>query len=75
MAYLDGKRAKPQTSKEAKLLIGKKVKYLLHRDVDYRRGICFPKQGIITDVKGRNIMLNESDWIYISDIYEMVLVE
>jgi len=74
--YLDGKNIKPNNNKKAKVLIGKKVKYLCSIDIDKSgRGYFFPRINTIADVVGRQIIFENYDSIYIRDIKEMIIVE
>lgn len=54
------------SSKEAKKLVGKKVKWIEHYDFNRSNGI--QKQGIILEVLGRNVKI-ENDWKWLPDMY------
>jgi ribosomal protein L35AE/L33A len=75
--YLKGKNIKPSTASDAKKLIGKKVCYLTSADIDKSgRGYFFPRYGVIADVKGKNIAIDDADnlCLYMSEIEEMIEV-
>lgn len=75
--YLDGKDIKPRTAKEARALIGKRVRYLQSSDIDHSgRGYFFPRVGTVVAVHGKNIAMDhEHNWcVYISNLVEMVEV-
>jgi hypothetical protein len=75
--YLEGNDIKPRTAKEAKALIGKRVKYLQSSDVDKSgRGYFFPRVGTIVDVKGKNIAIDDKSnfCIFLSNLVEMTEV-
>lgn len=73
---LDGVDVKPKTTKDAKLLIGKRVQYLRNCDVDRTgRGLFFPRYNTIKNVSGRNLILEDEDSLYFNDIIEMIVIE
>lgn len=72
--FLTGENVRPHNNKEAKKLIGKEVEYVLKNRIDLARGWCSSVRSKIVDVQGKNIR-TESDWIYIPDIYEMVIIK
>jgi len=76
MRRLKGDDITPRTSDDAKKLIGKSVMYLRKVDIDKSgRGYFFPKYNVVTDVVRRQIIFEDFDSAYISDIVEMVEIE
>ncbi len=73
MKYLEGHHIASTAAKEH---IGRKVQYLLHRDIDKTgRGYYFPKIGVITTVFNRQIDFGNGDYIPYSECREIVLLE
>ena len=72
MSLLEGINVTPETSQDAKKLIGKRVQYLRECDIERNKGMIFPRYCTIIDVKNNNIV-TENDYIYIPDLVEMVL--
>lgn len=75
--YLEGENIKPGNTKDAKALIGKKVKYLCSRDIDKSgRGYIFPRVGVIANVHNKEIAIDDTEnyQFFISDVVEMVLL-
>lgn len=75
--YLEGENLKPNSAKEARALIGKRIKYLNVDDVDKTgRGYFFPKYGTVVAVSGRNIAIDyENNFITsISRILELIVL-
>jgi len=71
--YLEGTQIKISTAKEMRRHIGKRVKYLLKRDIDKTgRGYFLPRNGTIEDVHGKNINFGNENYIYFSEIQEIV---
>lgn len=75
-SYLEGENVAPRTAAEARKLIGKRVEYLLTRDIDRSgRGYVSPStKGTVTDVSGRNIEISDQDWLTFTRIVEMRLL-
>lgn len=72
MNYLNGIQLK-KTTLILRENIGEKVQYLTSSNIDKSgRGYFFPRQGIITEVKGRNVFIDDKP-IWIPDIVEIVL--
>lgn len=70
---LHGVSVLPKGAKSARALIGKRVTYLRHRDIDKSgRGYFFPQHGTVKSVHGRNIEVGD-EWIHFSQLAEMVL--
>jgi hypothetical protein len=62
-------------AKEARALIGKRVKYLRGIDIDKTgRGYVFPRYGTIERVIGRELLI-DGDYVVRSRIVEMVVCE
>lgn len=60
--YLEGENIAPTTAAEARKLIGKRVEYLLTRDIDRSgRGYYFPKVGTIAGVHGREVAMDHPE--------------
>lgn len=75
MSYFEGKNIAPRTASEAKKLIGKHVTFLRSQDIDKSgRGYFFPRSGVISEVHGRNIFLENGTDIQLSTLVEMVEV-
>ena len=73
--YLEGENVKPRTKKEAEKLIGKKVQYLRGCDIDRSgRGLCFPRINIVQEIQGKNLMFEDLDSVFFSDISEMIIL-
>lgn len=53
-------------SKEAKKLIGKKVRWV--EAWDAHGGVGIPRSGVLLEVKGKNVRF-ESDWKWLPDMY------
>lgn len=53
-------------SKEAKKLIGKRVKWV--EAWDTHRGVGISRSGVIREVSGKNVRI-ESDWKWLPDMY------
>lgn len=71
--FLDGNHVPFKTLKDRKKLIGKKIKYLRSSDIDRSgRGYFFPRIAQVTHVEGRNIEIDTGDWLYASDLVEVV---
>lgn len=76
--YLSGINIKPSTPADGRALIGKKVTYLMKRDVDQSgRGYFFPRNGVVAGVIRRNIAMDtEGNFIgTFNDIVEMTIRE
>lgn len=72
MNYLEGTQLKKRTPILRKY-IGQKVQFLTFCDIDTSgRGYFFPRSGVITDVKGRNIFIDDNPF-WLSTIREIVL--
>lgn len=75
--YLEGENIKPATAKEARSLIGKRVRYLQRSDIDRSgRGFFFPRDGVIAAVQGREIAMDYPNNFVatISELVEMIEV-
>lgn len=71
--YLDGKNIKPHNNKQAKELIGKKVQFVRNCDIDKSgRGYFFPRVNVIAAAVGRQIVFEDSDSVYFTEIVEMI---
>jgi hypothetical protein len=73
MSYLEGDQMWPASTKKAKELIGKNVKYLRGVDIDHSgRGMFFPRTGKVEEIYARNIRI-DGDWLTFSQIKEIVI--
>jgi hypothetical protein len=73
---LEGENVKPSNNKQARSLIGKKVKYLRNCDIDKSgRNYIFPQTNRIKGVIGRQIILHNEDTMFFKEIVEMVVLE
>jgi hypothetical protein len=73
---MEGENIAPKTAAEAKKLIGKHVRYLRSQDIDKSgRGYFFPRFGIISEVHGRNIFMENGTDIQLSELVEMVEIQ
>jgi hypothetical protein len=73
MKYLEGNHIAPTVAKEH---VGRKVQYLLSRDIDKTgRGYFFPRTGVITDVFCKQIDFGNGDYITYKQCREIVLLE
>ena len=71
--WLEGKNIAPKTAKDAKALVGKQVTYLRGCDIDRSgRGFYFPRSAMIMAASGKNIEIDNGDWLAIGAIVEMV---
>lgn len=61
-------------SKEAKLLVGKRVEYWFDSDVDRHRGSILVRTGTVTAVAGRNIEIS-GDWRWLPNVAHMVEIK
>jgi FKBP-type peptidyl-prolyl cis-trans isomerase 2 len=51
----------PKSPKEAKELLGKKIRFLENCDIDKSgRGYFFPQEGVVTEIIGRNIFIDDN---------------
>ena len=72
MRYFEGENIKPRYASDARLLIGKRVKWLRSSDIDKSgRGYYFPRYGTVDDVHGRNVSI-DGCWYAFSGFVEMV---
>lgn len=64
------------TAKILKPLVGKRIRW---RKPDRKyRGYIYPGDagvGVVVEVKGRNLHLNESDWLWIPDLASVEVIE
>ena len=68
--YLDGESVSINNA-TLKKMIGTRVYYVLHRDIDRTgRGYWRKQVGTIERVHGRNVSLDD-EWLYFSQIMEM----
>jgi len=75
MKYLTGEQVQ-LTSEEIKKIIGKPISYLPKRDIDTTgRGWFFPRYGVISEIKGKQIGFENGAWESLSKIKEIVLIE
>lgn len=74
--YLTGKNIAPQSVGEARKLIGKRVQYLMRRDIDRTdRGYFSPQYGTVTGAHGRCLDFDDNyNWPLIRNVVEMVEV-
>ena len=73
MSYLKGEQIKIDTP-TIKKMIGKKVIYLLEKDIDKSgRGYFSPRTGTITEVYRKHIDFGNGDFIYFSQVKEIVI--
>lgn len=74
--YLDGSNARPNTTAEARALVGRRIEYLRECDIDHSgRGYYFPRVDTIMEVAGRNIRLEGGDWILWKELVEARVLE
>ena len=72
---LDGERVPFRTAAERKALIGKRIKYLRHCDIDRSgRGYFFPRVGIVIDAQGRQLIFDCGNSVAASDLAEVVVL-
>lgn len=74
--YMIGEKVDLSTIDKRKALVGKCVKYLRPSDIDKSgRGLVFPRVAIILSAKGRQMELDNGDWLSVSNVVEMTIVE
>lgn len=72
MRYLEGADITPKTVKQARELVGKRVKWVSRGDIDYSGcGYFFPQSGTVEEALGKNIMIS-GNWYWIPSLVEMV---
>lgn len=72
MRYLEGVEITPRTVKQARSLVGKRVKWVSRCNIDYSgRGYFFPQTGTVEEASGKNVMIS-GNWYWIPAIVEMV---
>ena len=73
MARLEGHHAPFSTAADRKRLIGRRVRYLRHCDIDKTgRGYFFPRSGNVTDARGTQIILGDGNSVSRGDLVELV---
>lgn len=74
--YLKGPNIAPQNVGDARKLIGKRVQYLMRRDIDHSgRGYFSPQYGTVTGASGRCMDFDDQySWPMIRNVVEMVEV-
>lgn len=61
MQLLEGENLAPLTTAKARKLIGKRVVYLRHCDIDRTgRGLYFPKYGVVSDVYRGHLAIDDA---------------
>ncbi len=74
--FLDNGKPFPKTAKELKELVGKKIKYVLERNIDKSgRGYFSVSHGTITESAGKNIWLENGDVHFWREIREYEVIE
>lgn len=70
--YLEGTNARPSTVAAARALIGLRIQYLRDVDIDRSgRGYYFPRYDNVLEVSGRNIRLENADWMLWGNLVEV----
>lgn len=73
MPRLDGEQLRFRTAADRRALVGKAVKYLRLCDIDRSgRGYFFPRFAEIISAHGRNLELDNGEYLHSGDIVEMV---
>jgi hypothetical protein len=76
MRYLEGEQAPFKMKADRDRLVGCKIQYLRHRDIDRTgRGYFFPQVGHIAKSSGLNLFFDNGDSLYRSEIAELVVIE
>lgn len=74
MYYLDGSQVLRKTAADWKNLIGNEIVYLRDMDIDKSgRGYYFPKYGIPVSTHGRQVEMDNGDYIPFNSFQEVVL--
>jgi hypothetical protein len=70
---LIGEPAPFRTVADRRKLVGHAIQYLRRVDIDTSgRGFFFPRSGIVRDVSGKNMFLDNGCVLYSSDLVELV---
>ena len=73
---LGGENIKPTYKHQALKLVGKRVQYLRGCDIDKSgRGHFFPRCGVIVGYLNRQIEFDGGDFVRVTDICEMKLLD